>query len=115
MRAEQYLSDNGSMKRGVRQCCAFSPDLLNLYGEKIFREQEEIEGLGVEGHNMSNLRQADDSTLISGCQQGLQDPLDKVVEESREKRRDQSQKDRRQVCGDQQENESSVHITHRER
>jgi len=59
--------------------------LFNLYGEKIFREIDELEGVRVGGYNMNNLRFADDSTLVATSQQGLQDLLNNVNAESKRK------------------------------
>ena len=55
-------------KKGVRQGCAFSPVLFNLYAEKIFRELENFKGIVVGGHNLNNVRFSDDSTLIANTQ-----------------------------------------------
>ena len=57
----------------------------NLYGKKIFRELEDLEGINVGGHNLNNLRFADDSALVAHIQEGPQDLLNKVVAESKKK------------------------------
>jgi len=85
IRVENELSEYVDIKRGVRQGCVFSPDLFNLYGEKIFREIDELEGVRVGGYNMNNLRFADNSTLVATSQQGLQDLLNNVNAESKRK------------------------------
>ena len=53
--------------RGVRQGCILSPTLYNLYAEDIMREALEGQNWGVKigGVRMSNLRYADDTTLIA--------------------------------------------------
>lgn len=60
---------------GVRQGCIFSPILFNLYGEYVIRKTLQIEtdsgitewdgGVLVGGAQISNIRYADDTTLIS--------------------------------------------------
>ena len=85
MRVENELSEFTQIQRGVRQGCAFSPDLFNLYSEMILRELEGLQGFVVGGHNMNNLRYADDTALTSDSAEKLQKLLDKVVEESRKK------------------------------
>ena len=82
MRVENELSEFTQIQRGVRQV---SPDLFNLYSEMILRELEGLQGFVVGGHNMNNLRYADDTALISDSAEKLQKLLDKVVEESRKK------------------------------
>ena len=82
---ENKLSQYVKIKRGVRQGCIFSPDLFNLNRENVFRELEDLDGISVGGHNLTNLRFADDSMLVASSQQGLQDLLNKVVDESKKK------------------------------
>ena len=53
--------------KGVRQGCIISPHLFNLYTENIMREAEITEfGVSVAGHNISNMRYADDTGLMEG-------------------------------------------------
>ena len=51
------------IKRGVRQGCVMSPDLFSLYSEVIMRNIENMPGIAVGGHNINNLRYADDTYL----------------------------------------------------
>ena len=59
-----------------------SPDMFNLYSEKILKSIENMKGVKVGGRNINNLRYADDTTLIAGSNDDLQRMLDKVIMES---------------------------------
>ncbi|GFR82060.1 endonuclease-reverse transcriptase [Elysia marginata] len=75
-------SEETPITRGVRQGCILSPDLFNLYSEMILRELDNIQGIGLGGHNINNIRYADDTVLIAQSEQSLQKMLDIVVKES---------------------------------
>ncbi|GFS03660.1 endonuclease-reverse transcriptase [Elysia marginata] len=75
-------SEETPITRGVRQGCILSPDLFNLYSEMILRELDNIQGIGLGGHNINNMRYADDTVLIAQSEQSLQKMLDIVVKES---------------------------------
>ena len=47
-----------NIKRGVRQGCVLSPDLLSLYSEKILREIKDLNGIKINGININNIRYA---------------------------------------------------------
>ena len=82
VRVETELSDYINIKRGVRQGCVMSPDLFNYYSELILRNLEQERGLKVGGHNITNIRYADDTILIAESEKDLQRLLDVVVRES---------------------------------
>ena len=70
--------------KGVRQGCILSPCLFNLYAEYIMRNaglDEAQAGIKTAGRNISNLRCADDTTLIAESNE-LKSLLMKVKEES---------------------------------
>ena len=53
--------------KGVRQGCILSPCLFNLYAEYIMRNAELDEtqaGIKIAGRNITNLKYADDTTLM---------------------------------------------------
>jgi len=56
------------IRKGVRQGCILSPCLFNLYAEYIMRNaglDEAQAGIKIPGRNISNLRYADDITLMA--------------------------------------------------
>ena len=78
VRTEHGITEEFQVKKGVRQGCVLSPSLFNLYTEKIFREIEDMEGANVGGHNINNLRYADDTSLLALEEQKLQNLLTTV-------------------------------------
>uniref|UniRef100_A0A4W2DNR5 Reverse transcriptase domain-containing protein n=1 Tax=Bos indicus x Bos taurus TaxID=30522 RepID=A0A4W2DNR5_BOBOX len=71
--------------KGVRQGCILSPWLFNLYAEYIMRNaglDEAQAGIKIAGRNISNLRYADDTTLMAESEEELKSLLMKVKEES---------------------------------
>ena len=71
--------------KGVRQGCALSPCLFNLYAEYIMRNvglEETQAGIMIAGRSISNLRYADDTTLMAESEEELKSLLMKVKEES---------------------------------
>ena len=71
--------------KGVHQGCILSPYLFNLYAEYIMRNtrlDEAQAGIKIAGRNISNLRYADDSTLMAESEEELKSLLMKVKEES---------------------------------
>ena len=75
----------GSKSEGVRQGCMLSPCSFNLYTEYIMRNtglEEAQAGIKIAGRNISNLRYADDTTLMAESEGELKSLLMKVKEES---------------------------------
>ena len=71
--------------KGVRQGCILSPCLFNLYAEYIMQNaglDEAQAGIKIARRNISNLRYADDTTLMAGSKEELKSLLIKVTEES---------------------------------
>ena len=70
--------------KGIRQGCILSPCLFNVYAEYIMRNaglEEAQAGIKIAGRNISNLRYADNTTLIAESEE-LKSLLMKVKEES---------------------------------
>ena len=71
--------------KGIGQGCILSPCLFNLYAEYIMRNavlDESQTGIKIAGRNISNLRYADDTTLMEESEEELKILLMKVKEES---------------------------------
>ena len=71
--------------KGVHQGCILSTCLFNFYAEYIMRYaglDEAQTGIKFAGRNISNLRYADDTTLIAESEEELKSLLMKVKEES---------------------------------
>ena len=70
---KQQLKQHGTtdwlqIGKGVHQGCILSPCLFNLYAEYIIRNArlgETQAGIKIAGRNISNLRYADDTTLMA--------------------------------------------------
>jgi len=76
-----------TLGRGLRQGCILSPSFFNIYSEEIMREAlEEFEGgISFGGVKITNLRYADDTTLVCGSRKELMDLLQRVKKESEKK------------------------------
>ena len=71
--------------KGVHQSCIMSLCLFNLYSEYIMRNAglEEVQaGIKIARRNISNLRHADDTSLMAESEEELKSLLLKVKEES---------------------------------
>ena len=67
------------IREEVCQDCILSPCLFNLYAEHIMRNarlDEAQAGIKIAGRNISNLRYADDTTLMAESEEKLKNPLD---------------------------------------
>ena len=71
--------------KGVRQGCILSPYLFDLHAEYIIRNaglEETQAGIKIAGRIISNLRYADDTTLMAESEEELNNLLMKMKEES---------------------------------
>ena len=72
-------------RKGVRQGCILSPCLFNVHAEYIMRNaglEEAQAGIKIVGRKISNLRYADDTTLMAESEEEMKRLLMKVKEES---------------------------------
>ena len=85
VRTGHGITDWFQIGKGVHQGCIFSPCLFNLYAEYIMRNaglEEAQDGIKIAGRNISNLRYADEITLMAESEEELKSLLMKVKEES---------------------------------
>ena len=71
--------------KGVRQVCILSPCLFNFYAEYIVQNaglDEAQAGIKIAGRNISNLRYADDITLMEESKEDIKGLLMKVKEQN---------------------------------
>ena len=71
--------------KGVHQGCILSPCLFNFYAEYIMRTTglgEAQAGIKIAGRNISNVRYANDTTIMAESEEELKSFLKKVKEES---------------------------------
>ena len=70
-------TDCFQIEKGVHQGCILSPCLFNLYAEYIMRNArlgETQAGIKISRRNISNLRYADDTTLMAEGEDELKPP-----------------------------------------
>jgi len=85
VRTEHGTTNWFQIGKGVRQGCILSPFLFNLYAEYIMRNarlDEAQAGIKITRRNISNLRYADDTTLMAESGEQLKSLLMKMKEES---------------------------------
>ena len=78
------LSPFAAIQRGVRQDCVLSPCLFNLYTEFIFRESNLLPGINIHGHNINNIRYADDTVLVANTPEKLSTLANEIKKNSAE-------------------------------
>ena len=87
VRTEHGTTDWFQIGKGVRQGCILSSSLFNLYAEIIMRNARLNEAqarIKIAGRNISNLRYADDTTIMAESKDELKSLLMKFKEESEE-------------------------------
>ena len=85
VRSGHGTTDWFQIQKGVCQGCLLSPCLFNLYAEYIMRNaglEETQAGIKIAGRNISNLRYADDTTLMAESEEEPESLLMKVKDES---------------------------------
>ena len=85
IRTGHGTSDWFKIGKAVCQGCILSPCLFNLYAEYIMKNaglEEAQAGIKIAGRNISNLRYADDTTLMAESEEKPKSLLMKVKEES---------------------------------
>ena len=84
VRTGHGTTDWFQIRKGVPQGCILSPCLFNFYAEYIMRNaglDEAQAGIKIAGGNISNLRYAEDTTLMTESEEELKSLLMKVKEE----------------------------------
>ena len=74
VRSGHGTTDWFQIQKGVRQGCILSSCLFNLYADYIMRNtglEEAQAGMKIAGRNISNLRYADDTTLMAESEEEL--------------------------------------------
>ena len=72
-----------AIKCSVRQGYILSPDLFSLFSEIIIRSLDNLQGVSIGGHNINNLRYADDTVLLAHTEEDLQALLNELDIRSR--------------------------------
>ena len=74
VRTGQGTTDWFQIGKGVHQGCILSPCLFKLHAEYVMRNaglEEAQAGIEIARRNISNLRYADDTTLMTESEEGL--------------------------------------------
>ena len=85
VRTGHGTTDGFQIEKGVHQDSILSPCLFNLYAEYIMRNAglDEVQaGIKIAGRDISNLRYADDTTLMTESEEELKSILMKMKEDS---------------------------------
>ena len=72
IRVNSKLSEIVAIKCSVRQGYILSPDLFSLFNEIVIRSLDNLQGVSIGGHNIQNLRYADDTVLLAHTEEDLQ-------------------------------------------
>ena len=72
VRNDSGLTDQFSVQKGTRQGCILCPRLFNLYAEREVMGNLTVSGASIGGHNIIDLRYADDTTIFAESVQELQ-------------------------------------------
>ena len=81
VRTEHGTTDWFQIGKGVRQGCVLSPCIFNLYAEYIMQNaglDEAQAGIKIAERNISSLRNANDTTLMTESEEELKSILMKV-------------------------------------
>lgn len=62
-----------------------SPDLFNLYSEKIIREISQLKGVSLPGRNINMIKYADGTVLLAELEYQLQGLVTALTEASKER------------------------------
>jgi hypothetical protein len=90
VRTESGTSDWFEVQKGVRQGCILSPCLFNIYAENIMRnvkndpDYQKFDPFNIGGHDIPELRYADDTVLLSNSPEGLEKLILSVKKHSEE-------------------------------
>ena len=86
VRTEHGDTEHFGVGKGVRQGCILSPILFNIYAEKIIRDALDgyEKGIKIGGRTISNLRYADDTSLLAETVEEMKQLIHKVKVKSEE-------------------------------
>ena len=86
-RAVVRVSDDRSgwvnIEKGARQGCVILPDPLSLNTQLVMNEPAKLDGIKIDGRNVSNIRYADDMVLLADTEENMQRLMNKLNEQCR--------------------------------